>query len=89
MALRCTRKPAVVRWQTALSGPVENNLREIGETTQEALGEMRLLLFELRPPVLQEQGLAGALRTRLQAVEARAGLVTVLSVIARSGWRPI
>jgi signal transduction histidine kinase len=30
--------------------PVATNLREISETTQEALGEMRLLLFELRPP---------------------------------------
>jgi len=56
--------------------PVATNLREISDTTQEALGEMRLLLFELRPPVLQEFGLAAALRARLQAVEARAGLVT-------------
>ena len=51
------------------------HLRDIGETTQEALGETRLLLFELRPPLLEEQGLAAALRTRLQSVEARAGLV--------------
>jgi signal transduction histidine kinase len=56
--------------------PAANDLREIGETTQEALGEMRLLLFELRPPLLQEHGLAAALRARLQAVEARSGLVT-------------
>jgi signal transduction histidine kinase len=49
-------------------------LREIGETTQEALGEMRLLLFELRPPQLEEAGLAAGLRSRLQAVETRAGL---------------
>ncbi|MCC7372466.1 MAG: sensor histidine kinase [Chloroflexi bacterium] len=52
------------------------NLREIGETTQEALGEMRLLLFELRPPLLEERGLLGALGSRLGAVEARAGLTT-------------
>ena len=52
------------------------NLQDITETTQEALGEMRLLLFELRPPHLQEHGLAVALRSRLQAVEARAGLKT-------------
>ena len=56
--------------------PVANNLLEIRETTQEALGEMRLLLFELRPPLLQERGLAAALRARLQGVETRAGLVT-------------
>jgi signal transduction histidine kinase len=35
---------------------------------------MRLLLFELRPPQLDEGGLGAALRARLQAVEARAGL---------------
>lgn len=56
--------------------PVATNLHEIRETTQEALGEMRLLLFDLRPPLLQEHGLAAALRARLQAVETRAGLVT-------------
>ena len=56
------------------TGPVAANLREISETTREALGETRLLLFELRPPLLEEQGLAAALRARLQAVEARAGL---------------
>jgi signal transduction histidine kinase len=54
--------------------PAAANVREISETTREALGETRLLLFELRPPLLEEQGLGAALRTRLQAVEARAGL---------------
>jgi signal transduction histidine kinase len=58
--------------------PATSNLREIRETTQEALGEMRLLLFELRPPLLEERGLIGALESRLRAVEARAGLVTEL-----------
>jgi signal transduction histidine kinase len=58
------------------SEPAQTNLQEIRETTQEALGEMRLLLFELRPPLLQEHGLAAALRARLQAVEARSGLAT-------------
>lgn len=56
--------------------PAREHLQEVRETLQEALGEMRLLLFELRPPLLDELGLAGALKARLQAVEARAGLVT-------------
>ncbi|MBV9172056.1 MAG: GAF domain-containing sensor histidine kinase [Chloroflexi bacterium] len=55
--------------------PAIANLQEIRDTAHEALGEMRLLLFELRPPVLQEQGLAAALRARVQAVETRAGVV--------------
>jgi signal transduction histidine kinase len=58
------------------AAPIAANLKEIGETTQEALGEMRLLLFELRPPLLEERGLFGALQSRLGAVESRAGLTT-------------
>jgi signal transduction histidine kinase len=60
------------------TGPVASNLTEIRETTQEALSEMRLLLFELRPPLLEERGLRGALESRLGAVESRAGLMTEL-----------
>jgi signal transduction histidine kinase len=37
---------------------------------------MRLLIFELRPPILERLGLAAALQARLQAVEGRAGLRT-------------
>jgi signal transduction histidine kinase len=37
---------------------------------------MRLLIFELRPPILAEAGLAAALQARLLAVEGRAGLKT-------------
>ena len=37
---------------------------------------MRLLIFELRPPILEELGLVTALQARLQAVEGRAGLRT-------------
>ena len=58
--------------------PAGANLHEVRETLQEALGEMRLLLFELRPPLLDELGLVGALKARLQAVETRAGLITEL-----------
>ena len=35
---------------------------------------MRLLIFELHPPALEQEGLVAALRVRLAAVEARAGL---------------
>jgi signal transduction histidine kinase len=52
------------------------HLQELQDTAQEALAEMRLLVFELRPPILEELGLVGALQARLQAVEGRAGLRT-------------
>jgi len=42
--------------------------------SQEALAEMRLLIYELRPPILEKEGLVAVLQARLSAVEGRAGL---------------
>lgn len=55
-------------------------LRDVRDTAQEALREMRLLIFQLRPPKLEEVGLAGALQARLQGVEARGGVDADLRV---------
>jgi signal transduction histidine kinase len=55
-------------------------LGAIHGTTLEALREMRVLIFELRPPTLKRNGLAGALQARLEAVEERLGVETVLEV---------
>jgi signal transduction histidine kinase len=52
------------------------HLQELQGTAQEALAEMRLLIFELRPPILEELGLVATLQARLKAVEGRAGLRT-------------
>lgn len=49
---------------------------ELGDLGQQALGEMRLLLYQLRAPVLTEIGLSGALKQRLSAVEQRVGIQT-------------
>ncbi|GEM_PF-7080052 len=49
-------------------------LGELGEIAQQALKEMRLLVYELRPPALASQGLLGALQHRLNTVERRAGV---------------
>jgi signal transduction histidine kinase len=46
----------------------------VEDVAREALAEMRLLIHELRPPVLAEEGLAAALQARLQAVESRSGV---------------
>jgi signal transduction histidine kinase len=65
-------------WQRLLkSGKMENAtepLAELGEIAQQALKEMRLLVYELRPPTLEQEGLLGALHQRLNAVERRAGV---------------
>jgi signal transduction histidine kinase len=57
-----------------------DHLRELRDTAQEALREMRLLIFELHPPVLEKSGLAGALQARLDAVEGRGGMQTELQI---------
>ncbi len=57
------------------------HLREIRTSTQSALREMRLLIFELRPGALKRDGLAAALQARLEAVEQRGGLATELNVL--------
>jgi PAS domain S-box-containing protein len=56
------------------------HLHELRTTAQEALREMRLLIFELRPPALEKIGLAAALQARLEAVEVRGGMQTELQV---------
>jgi signal transduction histidine kinase len=53
---------------------VEHNLTRIGETAQQALKEMRLLVYELRPLDLEKEGFVGALHQRLATVEKRAGV---------------
>lgn len=55
-------------------------LTRIEDAAQKALKEMRLLLYELRPPMLEKEGLVGALQQRLNAVESRAGLQVRLLV---------
>jgi len=57
-----------------------DSLSKLRSTTRAALGEMRLLIYELRPPVLEEGGLPAALEARLETVEQRAGLATELII---------
>ena len=53
---------------------VAEYLRLFRTGTQQTLQETRLLIFQLRPPLLDELGLAAALRARLDAVEGRSGI---------------
>jgi signal transduction histidine kinase len=56
------------------------HLRDVRDTARQALGEMRSLIYELRPPALEQDGLAVALQTRLAAVATRSGLETSLTI---------
>jgi signal transduction histidine kinase len=56
------------------TGDVETSahlLTRIGQTARQAIREMRLFLHQLRPPVLEQEGLVSALELRLAAVEGR------------------
>ena len=67
----------------ASSGDIERArgyLIRIGEISQQALKEMRLLVYELRPLALSGVGLVGALQQRLDAVERRSGVEVQLSI---------
>lgn len=64
----------------ALSGGktevAETHLSEVITFSREAMRELRLLIFELRPSVLEEQGFIGAMLYRLESVEKRSGWKT-------------
>jgi len=55
-------------------------LTRLEDTGRQAIKEMRLLLYELRPHELEREGLQGAIQHRLDAVEGRAGIKTQLWV---------
>lgn len=52
----------------------ETHLAWLGETAQDALKEMRLLVYELQPAGLNPGGLVDAIQQRLNTVERRAGI---------------
>lgn len=68
---------AEVARRRAQAGDAAATLEQIdrlSELSQQCLREMRLLVYELRPALVEEVGLAGALRQRLEAVEQRSGV---------------
>ncbi len=80
---------AAVRWLTAGDqAQAADYLRDLRDTAQEALREMRLLIFELRPPELEKTGLAAALQARLDGVEVRGGMKADLQVIGEEHLPP-
>ena len=69
-------------WQSVIGDPADlktvNYFKAINQTIEEAFKEMRLVIQELRPQILEQEGLLGALHARLDAVEKRAGIETSL-----------
>jgi signal transduction histidine kinase len=56
-----------------------HTLTRIAQTARQALKEMRLYIYQLRPPDLEEEGLVGAIQLRLTAVEGRSNIRARLS----------
>ncbi|CCO24415.1 GAF domain-containing sensor histidine kinase [Maridesulfovibrio hydrothermalis] len=55
-------------------------LKALQGMAQQAMRDMRSLIFDLHPPELESEGLVGALQARLNAVEVRSGLSAELLV---------
>lgn len=69
MAKAARKLAADQKWERA-----NHYLNELGITAQQALKEMRLLIYELRPSALENENLWSALNNRLQVVEQRSGI---------------
>lgn len=59
---------------------LEQHLLRLDQGALQALKEMRLLVYELRPSDFLEVGLANALQSRLDAVEKRTGMNASLAI---------
>lgn len=55
-------------------------LKALQGMAQQAMRDMRSLIFDLHPPELESEGLVGALQARLNSVEIRSGLSAELLV---------
>ncbi|MDQ4091335.1 MAG: GAF domain-containing protein [Actinomycetota bacterium] len=72
------------------AGPVGRRLSDLKELTEGALAEMRMLIFELRPGAMQEEGLVAAIRKLGQGIAARDALVVdVECPLERIALRPL
>ena len=56
------------------------SFQQLGDVGLQALREMRLMIHQLRSPILEELGLVQALQKRLDTVESRAGIEAELLV---------
>jgi len=65
-------------WRQQINGgktyQLESCLDRVGEITDQALKEMRLMVYELRPAGLDQRGLLDVLHHRLEVVEKRFGI---------------
>jgi PAS domain S-box-containing protein len=58
---------------------------ELGSSAHQALKDMRLLLYELRPSTIQQDGLAAVIQRRLDAVEGRSDIKSRFKIVGDPG----
>jgi signal transduction histidine kinase len=58
----------VMSAEAAAARPDREQVAKLGELAQDALRELRALIFELRPPSLEEEGLAGTLHKQVDVL---------------------
>jgi PAS domain S-box-containing protein len=59
---------------------IEKRLQTLKEIARESMSELRMLIYELHPSILEEAGLVAAMRQRLDTVESRSGIQVDLQV---------
>jgi signal transduction histidine kinase len=67
------------------SDRLDASLTKLETTALQALREMRLLLYELRPQALEQEGLIRTIEQRFDAVERRAGIKATVDYQAPEG----
>jgi PAS domain S-box-containing protein len=81
---------ALFQLDSALAGPLDGRpVRRARDTLSGALGRVRRFMFELRPRVLDEEGLLAALRLLAREAANDAGFAVDISVPDRRFSRPV
>lgn len=91
-AIRLAYDALAPLWQTAPPGRLQQRAEALGQMIARANAEVRRALIELRPPLLQEEGLAMALDNDLHLRRADAEPVQLLlhtdDAVADQRWAP-
>lgn len=74
------------RIQLGQTQKIEETLTSLSNSARQSLKEMRLLLYEMRLTPLEDIQLVNALQARLDAVEMRAGIKTVMDTLETGSW---
>jgi len=81
-----TAHSAIHRLEQQRFDRLEESLKQITHGARQALGEMRLLLYEMRLEPLEKINVAQTLQQRLEAVERRSGIETAFNLIETVEW---